>query len=1259
MDTVFTVTANHLFNLGPQDAVNVVRQLLWAEATAIGLPRSQINVPFNINAADGGIDAEVTLPPGPTSKGLLIQGTCKYQIKSGPIPRLTDKVLRDLLYEKRTKELKGGVRHCFEQGGTFVALLFGWDNPRHNLEDKISKMTEIIEKQYPDLGRVKITVWGQNKIASLVSVYPSISLAITSRGGLMQTHKRWSANANMSYTYFPTSNIDSIIKTIIDELLSTSQNNRIHVFGDSGVGKTRIVLEATRDERIQPLILYFSNPGDLRNSDLYRELAKGDNPFRCILIVDECSPEKGYELTNFLGPNRQGIRLITINDERVSRISGTVNIGVPRLPREQSMAIISSYGIESVDASRWADFVDGFARDAHDVGQHLVGEEPNLLKSPDMIRVWQSRISINCTPGSNEHSRRVLVLRCLSLYRQFGFDSDHYRRHRNVICSKVQEIDSTISKPQFESIIVSLRDIGILRGEYVLRFTRKLMHLRMWVEWWEHYGGTYNYSRFVEGVPDDLIGWHNEMFTYAAESPTAEKITRDLLGPDGAFPTGESLNSMLSSRLFFALTNADSTAACAALERAIGSWNEDQLRHFEDGRRYVVWALERIVIWKETFERGARLLLALARAETEDVANNATGVFAELFAPGFGRLAPTEVPPMKRITLLQELFDSGNHVNIRIALLACDKALGTQGGFREVGPEYQGLKKLPELWTPKTWGELYEYYETVWNLVSAHYATLDTENAKKGIEILLNRARGLAQIQYLAPIVQKTMENLASSYMVDKEEVVKVILRILHYDRNMAPPDIVAKWEEIQKDIVGSDFSSLLKRYVGMFIYEDHIDDKGNKTDVARARIGTLAEKVAAEPALLNSELTWLMTEKAARGVEFGFDLGSIDTVNSFLPLLIESQKRGDNRAFLGGYFAALLHRDESLWETTLEEIANDDETVGWVPELTWRSGITDRAAKRILELAEAAKIRPEDLEPFSRGGIARKIAESILIGWLRFLLSPGNRKSIAIAMQLHHYYYAYPEPVRTMPRDITLELILHDSLFDLDQRDEWIAPIVDGIWEWTALALLYQNPDIGLEIAKKYIVNFGLEGTIIGGYHSGSQRVMNAIAERFPSAVWQLAVREIGPPVTAVAFHISQWLRGGEFSPAPQGAMYFFDRTDIWRWVDANKNERAPYMAYIVPPSLSNQGGVTSLARDVLVRYGGIEAVRNEFHANYGTEGFTGPGSLHFRKKKAALEQLRSIEQDANVLQWLDEEIKSVEYIIEREKIEEEHRGF
>ena len=45
--------------MSPQEAVDFFREMLWAEATALGIGINLINVPGAITVGDGGIDAEV------------------------------------------------------------------------------------------------------------------------------------------------------------------------------------------------------------------------------------------------------------------------------------------------------------------------------------------------------------------------------------------------------------------------------------------------------------------------------------------------------------------------------------------------------------------------------------------------------------------------------------------------------------------------------------------------------------------------------------------------------------------------------------------------------------------------------------------------------------------------------------------------------------------------------------------------------------------------------------------------------------------------------------------------------------------------------------------------------------------------------------------------------------------------------------------------------------------------------------------------
>ena len=48
--------------IGPEPAVAVLREMIWAEANNLGIPISDTDVPFAITTADGGVDAVVKAP---------------------------------------------------------------------------------------------------------------------------------------------------------------------------------------------------------------------------------------------------------------------------------------------------------------------------------------------------------------------------------------------------------------------------------------------------------------------------------------------------------------------------------------------------------------------------------------------------------------------------------------------------------------------------------------------------------------------------------------------------------------------------------------------------------------------------------------------------------------------------------------------------------------------------------------------------------------------------------------------------------------------------------------------------------------------------------------------------------------------------------------------------------------------------------------------------------------------------------------------
>ena len=77
------------------------------------------------------------------------------------------------------------------------------------------------------------------------------------------------------------------------------------------------------------------------------------------------------------------------------------------------------------------------------------------------------------------------------------------------------------------------------------------------------------------------------------------------------------------------------------------------------------------------------------------------------------------------------------------------------------------------------------------------------------------------------------------------------------------------------------------------------------------------------------------------------------------------------------------------------------------------------------------------------------------------------------------------------------------------------------------------------------------------------------------------------------------------------------------------------------------------------MVKYGDLEAVRNNLHANFGSGSWSGPASQYFNTKRENALAYRKEETDPNVLRWLNEYIDWLERDIQREKIREERDDY
>lgn len=1265
MGSIFTVNNEVIGLLDSQTAVLFFRDLLWAEARRTGIPVGNVSISLRTSVADGGIDASVrdTESERLKSSGLIMPGLTGYQIKTGDSfkPWQDSEIRKELFGNKPTakENLGKGVKECLDKAGTFVLVCFGQDPT----SQQVITAKNLLKKYFVECGynNINVEVWGQSSVVGFAGLFPSLTLDVQGFEKLQfQSHKSWSSQDDMQKELKLGEPQNVLIESIRNELRQAEEAIHLRICAEPGAGKTRLVLEATNAEDLKPLVVYCDSAKQFLNSNLMNEILKDDNDFAVILVIDECNSEKRAAIWNKLKNLGSRVKLITIYNEFEDCSGSTKYFDVPLLAKEEISGIIQAYGVREDHANKWEELCSGSPRVAHVIGWNLKNNPSDLLKPLDTVDIWDRYIVGSDDPNDPDVKQRKLVLQHIALFRKFGFEAP-LLNEAEIIAGMVQKVDPQVTFLKFQQIVKKLKERKILQGETTLYITPKALHIHLWRGWWESFGSNFDVVEFTKSIPEELRRWFYEMFKYGAESSTATKVVDNLLGDDGPFIKDNFIKTKIGSDFFLVLTEANPKAALKCLQKTVGTWTKEEIRGQYESRRSVVWALERIVVWKELFCEGARLLLLLAESEIEkSIGNNASGVFAELFSPGPGGVSPSVASPEERFPIIKEALESNSKEKRLLGIKACGQALQTHHFHKIVGPEYQGLKSA-ELWRPQNGQEMIDAYKRIWEFLFSKIDSLEADEQKEAISVLLNNIRGLSLIQGLDVLIIEDLRNLSGKDYADKKEILEDVESVVYYGRDKISPESLPSWKSLRDDLIGTGFASQMQRYVAMDLTEDRFDEEGKRVDKAEKPLKSLVKQALSNPEILGKELPWLVTTGAKNGYRFAYLLGQADNGFSLLPMLLEAQKKvtGNEKSsdyFLGGYLKALYESDSEKWELLMDELAKDAKMAVWVGFFTWRSQLTDRSALRIYELADKGVLEPYHFRVFGLGSVIIALSEDIFLKWIDFLLNSPEGYSAAIAMDLYQAYY-FREGAPNLPKETTLRLLTNPSLFkktNKSRRD----PMDDYHWTTIGKKFIELYPKESLQLGAVILENFGEDGTILEGYGNSSIDVIDSIAKIYPEETWGMLSKYIDPPIDSRGFHIRSWLRSKGFFEGEAGALSAFNPELVWKWVEEDKEKRAWHLATFVPKVLFRGDCQICWARELLVRYGDQEDVRRNLYANFSTEGWSGPSSLHHEGKKQELLKFLENEDDENVKIWIKDFVSSLETQIAAEKIREE-RGY
>lgn len=1256
MPTGFELEDSIIENFGPQEAVDFFRDLLWATASEACSDRSDVHVPVSIFDPDEGIDA--VTENADSNRGVIPEGKTGYQVKAGDLePRkCRDEVLDEDDEEEDEYVLKSMVQDIVADGGKYVLILCT-DITEPKRRRRLDKLDNAFEDAgYPD---TEVDIYTSSQLIGFVNRFPSLVAKYSTGFEHGIDYDAWGRSSPIQGigTYVPSDEQEEHLEQIRELLNSQDDCSIVRISGVSGLGKTRLAYELLSPGHLRRRVIY-ADASDFRGSPLQNRLEM-DEDRSAILVLDDCSPEDHKHFHERFSSRSDRLAVVTISDS-LKEVSADYSAELSPMATEKIEEILENEKPDITESgrNRIAEFSEGFPQIAA-----LLVENIDDDSSPSLLETSNEDILDRLIIGSQEDSdferdEVKQVLESFALFERVGWKDEEGNRHPETEWL-IEEfgIEDNIGVRKFDRIVQRQRERGILQGEYYLSLKPLPLATYLLQSYWTAHGD--RFGSVFEEMPEEMVDRFGDRIPYMNAFETGREWVADVLGPDEWFDEDKVFYSPVGSRLFLRFTEASAEDALDAANRFLESKSVDQLQEFSGkGRRNMVWALQRMAVWEETFEDAAYHLLALGEAETEhQIANNASGEFANLFSPGPGRVSRTEVPPLERLPILKDAVQSESRERQRLGLSAASTALTTDHFSKTSGSERQGARPLPNLWMPETWGEIWEYYEEVWSFLREEIEELDEPVRSEAVDVLLKSARGIAkQSLELSETVRSTLVDLSNYDWIDDAQVIQTVLRIVDYDIEEYPDDEAEEWQELAHQVSETSFRSRLKRYVGLAAGID--TERGISEDEYDAEIEDLAEEAVSDPDIFEEEISWLVTGEPSRAHKFGSKLAEVDENREILDLIIDAIQQHNkdiSPRVLVGYLGKLQKINESLRQDVLDQFREEEELIHLLPYLSVSSGIRDEDVERLFEAIDSDDLEVQslvELEPVTK--VHERISEEMFSRLADRMLSEETGVCAVALMSIFHTYYVWEDESPEIDEELAVHLLTHDVFLMNDSMVQY-SQMTQYHWEETAKELIEVNPDTAVQMIDPIFDNLGSKGTLIRTSHDVNE-VLSKILNKRPEETWRRITETLDKRDERMIW-LSNWLSGG-FRAEGEYPIKSVPPELIWEWIDEDVSDNGVLAARLIPARFFHDDKVC-LARELLKRYGDDEDVRQAVSNNYHSETIVGPASEHYTKKKQNIEEFKEKEEHPNVLKWANEEISDLEKKIRVSEMREEGRGF
>jgi hypothetical protein len=1187
----FDVTAAQIVSLGV-GFTEFINRLLDVEVASHGIDGHDLVITKNDTTPDGGVDAALH---NAVATAWLPKGNSVWQFKRS---NFGPKACAD--------ELEGAkwAQEYVKAGGSYV-IVVGADlndtlvENRRKAVAKKAIALKLINKDDP--GRIR--VYDANQIARWVSRYPGLAVSRLLGGPGMDAvdFDYWSATRTHQVEWVADAARQDAIATI-RSLVAEDQIVEVRIQGESGIGKTRLVLESVRTPEFQPLVAYVADERSV-DGDLLAHLVEPGRT--AILVVDECPADRHVKLVERL-PQDPGVKLITIGDSGAAA-SRTPVIILDSLGKPDTEKLLEvNYRQLSPEARRFvADHSRGNARWTFVLAERVANvdaaQAAELIERNDI-----EQFVVALLPEGSAFFYSAV----LALLERVGWDRD---------LRPQLEILARFAGAAIEEIIDAgraLEQSGLLvqQGRYRSVSPHPLA-VYLAAEAWRTEGDRI-LSELLPELDDEMsLALFRRVAELGRFEPALAVLPR-LIASTGPFGSIESIDSNHLGKMLTQLAIVMPEQMALHLGELIEAASVDDLRARTGARRDLVWTLEKLVWHRSTFNAAADSLLRLAIAENETFGNNATGSWLSLF----GTLLPgTAATPRERSDYLAAKAKSSQAVVRAFAAEGCSKALAHLNNETiMVSGELQGGVLVEPRGMPATWDDAGEYRRVAIKTLRALVDDPDPAVAQKAADWLIGAVHPMLDDPLAAEALIDALTTLSGDNLTRLRQEVAHTLSLYERSETEGRDTLVERLRELGDALPeASDLEEL--RTLLQLRQWDLPDGE------LQRRIATVLRRI---PTTDFDEVFGLLGGDAEvpAAWELGYALaGSGQARQGALAKL--RAVFAFNSAALVGYLRGLVDSgDEAAFDSFLDSDLASGLELAQQTAIAVRGPATSEARNRILSSVLTLPVAAGIYALFGwQKNIDDSVAGQLLADWLARIDSQEDY--VAVIDWLNLWLHGRDQIPATMQDNAYALLLLRRSYPEISRQR----------WAWWRISGAFVAAH-GVELARLILDLIDSHDLTVLEQDQESQ-LLRQCAGTHPTEMWT----EIANRISGGAWRIQMTVRGWLASSIPADV--------IEAWVGSDRS-KARIVASIAATGLEEP---TPIARFLLSNFPRDDQVRSSLAAEFVSGGWVGNESERIAKQIKHLNDWRSNSNEPlEVRRWakamVDDLDASLAVVLERE---------